>query len=217
MRLGRFHWFCLSLAACCLLPCGCTLVGAIASKVLPPDKVVPEYVPPPTEPLLVLAEGLGDRGGDLQPAADELAGVVSAELKAHNVAPIVDQAKLVDLRSTHAQEYPRMTVKDIGKAVGAKQVLCVDLKAADVETLTGSDVMQGHVWARVKIVDVETGRLRWPVGGDGHELKTPTDYVRNNARDTPLAVREQMIQDLAAAIARLFYTYEPDKEPSPKN
>jgi hypothetical protein len=26
-----------------------------------------------------------------------------------------------------------------------------------------------------------------------------------------------MIQDLAAAIARLFYTYEPDKEPSPKN
>jgi hypothetical protein len=193
----------------------CTAVGAIAGKVLGPSKVTPEYVPPPTEPLLVLAEGLGERGGDLEPAADELARLVSEDLKRHKVAPIVPEDKLVELRSARAAEYPGMTVMQIGKAVGAKQVICVDLKAADLTALPGSDVMQGHVWARVKVVDVETGRTRWPTTGDGHELNTPTEYIRDNARGTPLAMREQMIQDLAGAIARLFYTYEPENDPTP--
>jgi hypothetical protein len=211
----RPHLFCLLSSVCCLLLNSCTALGAIAGKVMGPDKVVPEYVPPATEPLLVLAEGIGERGGDLEPVADELARLVSEDLRRHKVAPIVPEDKLIELRSARATEYPGMTVMQIGKACGAKQVICVDLKEADLTELPGSDVMQGHVWARVKIVDVETGRTRWPSSGDGHELRTPTEYIRDNARGTPLAMREQMIQDLAGAIARLFYTYEPENNPTP--
>jgi hypothetical protein len=202
--------FCLLSSGFCVLPLlsACNILGAVAYKTLGPNEVAPEYKPP-QEPMLVLAESYG-KTADLQPAADELAALLGEELKAHKVAPLVAQAKLMELRNGHGKEFDKMKIPEVGRAVGAKQVLYVDLQACEVDGMPGSDMIQGKIAAKVRVVDVETGKTRWPDVGDGYEFKQPSDYVRKEQRDTPLAVRNQMLEDLASAIARLFYGYRPD-------
>jgi hypothetical protein len=195
---------------CCALglTCGCQIVGAVAGKALGPTKVKPEYAFP-QEPMLVLAEAYG-RANELQPAADELANELADELRQHKVAPLVPGDRLLALRSERPDEFNQMKIPDVGRALGAAQVLYVDLKQCEVDGVPGADVIYGRIEAKVRIVDVATGQTKWPNTGDGHVLRSDTEYVRKEAHQTPLAVRNQMLQDLAAAIARLFYEYQPD-------
>jgi hypothetical protein len=173
-----------------------------------PDTVPAQYVPP-KEPMLVLAESYG-QANDLQPYADQLAVMVRNDLKAHGVAPLVDDTKLLALRSDRAREFDKMKIPDVGRAVGAKQVVYIDLRECTFESNPGSDMFQGSIEAKVRVVDVSTGQTRWPDVGGGHPFHAKTDYVRRDARDTPVAVRNLMLEDLAGAIARAFYDTKPD-------
>ena len=192
----------------CLLLTGCNVLGAIAYKTIGPTKVPAEYEPPKT-PMLVLAESYG-RANDLQPAADQLANLLVEELKAHNVAPMIEPAKLLSLRGDKAIGFDKMKIIDVGRALGARQILYVDLEKCDVANPAGSELFQGKIAAKVKIVDVETGLTKWPAVGDSHPMHAETSYIRRENRDTPLSVRNQMIEDLAGAMGRLFYSYQPD-------
>jgi len=187
---------------------GCNVFGALAYKMNGPDAVKAEYVPP-HEPILVLAESYG-QANDLQPYADQLAVLVRKDLKAHDVGPIVDDTKLLELRSDKSREFDKMKIPDVGRAVGAKQVVYIDLRECSFESNPGSDMFQGSIDARVRVVDVSTGITRWPDVGGGKPFHAKTDYVRQDARDTPLAVRNMMLEDLAGAISRKFYDTKPD-------
>src|SRR5256885_8044222 len=198
----RLLLHCLLPTAYCLLLCGCNIVGAVAAKVLGNPPVKPEYAVP-QEPMLVLVESYG-RSNDLQPAADELANLLAAELKEHKVAPLIEGDQLLALRSERPAEFNAMKIPDVGKALGATQVLYVDLRQCDVNSIPGADVINGKIEAKVRVVDVATGQTKWPSTGEGHTMRAETDYVRNEARQTPLAVRNQMLEDLALAIGQLF-------------
>ena len=193
----------LSLAACCA---GCNVFGAIAYKTMGPEAVPAAYVPP-KELMLVHAEG---RANDMQPFADQLAVMVANDLKLHHVAPLVDDTKLYALRSNKAAEFSKMIIPDVGRAVGAKQVVYIDLRECSFESNPGSDMFQGSVDARVRVVDVATGVTRWPDIGGSQPFTAKTDYVRRDARETPLAVRNMMLEDLAGAISRKFYETKPE-------
>ena len=65
---------------------------------------------------------------------------------------------------------------------------------------------------KVRIVDVETSQTKWPSVSDGQPFAATTDYTRKEARDTPLAVRNMMLEDLSGAISRLFYDFKPNSE-----
>jgi hypothetical protein len=189
---------------------GCNVMSAIAYKTVGPAKIKPEYAPP-QEPLLVLSESYS-HSEQLQPAADQLTNLLADELKTHKVAPLIDPEKLLSLRSDHAAEFGKMKIPDVGRALGAKQVLYVDLQECDVNATAGSDTLRGVVSANVRVVDVATGKTKWPLVGTSHPIKADTNYMRKEARDTPMAIRNQMLDDLSGAIARLFYEYSPDFE-----
>ncbi len=211
MRSKSFLIFGLLTAACLLPFCsGCNIMSALAYKTMGPNKLPAEYTPA-KEPTLVLAESYG-KANDLQPYADQLGNLVSRELEAHKVAPLVDDKKLMALRGEKANGYDKMKIPDVGRAVGAKQVVYIDLKQCGIQSVPGSDMFQGSIEANVRIVDVQTGQTRWPDVGDSHPFKKTTEFTRRDARDTPLAVRNLMLEDLAAAIGRLFYEVKPDFE-----
>jgi hypothetical protein len=195
-----------------MLVCGgCSAMGAIAYKTIGPAKVKPEYAPPPHEPMLVLSESYS-HSEQLQPAADQFANLLADELKKNKVAPVIEPEKLLALRSDRAAEFAKMKIPDVGRALGAKQILYVDLQECDVNATQGSDMLRGVVSANVRVVDVATGKTKWPLVGASHPMKADTNYMRKEARDTPMAIRNQMLDDLSGAIARLFYEYSPDFE-----
>ena len=197
--------FCLLLTAYCLP--GCNIGGALAYKAFGPAKVKADYAPP-KQPLLVLVENYS-HSADLQPSADQLGTLVIADLKAHKVGPLVDPNPLYTLRSEKPGEYEKMKIPDIGRFVGAKQVIYVDLQECQVKAVPGADVIKGKIAAKVRVVDVDTGQTKWPDTGVSHPVETGTDYVRKET-DAPLAVRGQMIQELSMKIGRLFYGHQPD-------
>jgi hypothetical protein len=201
-------------AICCLmlaaLGSGCNLLSAIAYKTVGPGKIPAEYVPP-QEPMLVLTESY-HQANDLQPFADQLGLLLQKELETHKVAPLVDPAKLAALKAEKGRDFEKMRIPEIARALGARQVMYVDLQECSFDAVDGAQVFQGAIKAKVRVVDVATAETRWPGVGDGHLFATKTEYVRRDARDTPLLVRNMMLEDLAGAISRLFYDFKPDHE-----
>jgi hypothetical protein len=191
-----------------LLASGCNIMGALAYKVVGPPVVEAKYKPP-QEPLLVLVECYRN-AGDLQSVSDELATAITNELTASKVAPMIDPGLVVNYRSAHPIEFSRMNIPEVGKTLGARQIIYVDLKHCEVTSIRGSDALNGEVEAKVRVVDVETGATRWPTTGDGEPFRDSTNFVRRDAADTGLAMRTQMVSDLAGAITRLFCRYKPD-------
>lgn len=218
MHLGLLESWIFRAASCILhaavlLSSGCNIAGALAYKVVGPPEVQAEYKPP-QEPLLVLVENF-QNPGQLQSVSDELASAITQEIVANKAAPTIDPGLVVNYRSEHPSEYKKMRIPEIGKAVGARQIVYVDLQRCDVTSVPGADTLSGHIAAKVRVVDADTGATRWPNTGDGQPFNASTDYIRRDAADTGLTMRNQMVNDLSVAVGRLFYKYKPDSQAVP--
>jgi hypothetical protein len=190
--------------------CGCNVLSAVSYKTFGPPKIPAEYVPPQT-PMLVLAESY-HQANDLQPYADQLTSLVHRDLQDHKVAPLVDENKLIALRAEKGRSFQQLKIPEVGKAVGARQVLYIDLQECNFAEIAASEVFQGSIRAKVRVVDVATGETKWPGVGDGKPFAAKTEFARRDARDTPLAVRNLMLEDLAAAISRQFHDVKPESD-----
>jgi hypothetical protein len=186
---------------------GCAVAGALAAKTIGDIPDPAAYVPP-QQPMLVLVENY-HHAADLEGPGDQLAELLTEQIVENKVAPVIQQSSLIKLREDRPKEYDKMNIIEVGKELGAKQVVYVDLKKCDVYRTVGSDALQAKVEAYVKVVDVETGLTKFPLVGDGEPFKTESDFTPDNANDTPLAMRNQMVGDLAVAIAQLFYVAKP--------
>jgi hypothetical protein len=182
---------------------GCAAVGALAAKTIG-DIPDPAQYTPPQEPMLVVVENY-QHASDLQGPADQIAELLTRQIAEHKIAPVVEQSSLLELRTSRPKEFEKMKIAELGKELGAAQVLYVDLKQCDVYRTVGSDALQAKVEAYVRVVDVATGQTKFPLVGDGESFKTESDFTPQDAGDTPLAMRNQLVGDLSEAIARLFY------------
>src|SRR5262249_30739191 len=94
----------------------------------------------------------------------------------------------------------------IGKRVGAKQVLYINITEVALSGAIGAETASGKCSARVKIIDTESGQARWPedaVQGYPVTVKSPTVNARDESDEA--ALRQAPQQQLATKIARLFY------------
>ncbi len=182
---------------------GCNILGAggvISEKVFgnPNKKAV--YVPLKTDPLVVLVERASPTVMSSEDA-ERLASLIQTQLKDHEVAPIVDSAALIDLRTASSiaarEKYANMSPAEKGQAVHAKQVLFVKMDQYQArEVIGGSPSIRAHGW--VHIVDVSTGKDRWPDTFEGHQVESHGGMDTN---DVPIEL-------LATQIARLFYQWD---------
>jgi hypothetical protein len=126
-------------------------------------------------------------------------------LATYKVAPLVDLKKLYELRDNE-KNIDKMTITQIGKAVGAEQVLYVDL----IRFGEGDSgvAMRSRLDARVHMVDVKTGATTFPAMGQPNwaiSMETPIDVILT---DTNIGeVRETLLRAAGTEIGRLFHDY----------
>jgi hypothetical protein len=188
---------------------GCQLVGVAADRLVGQPPIPARYVPGETTQLLVLVENYQDPAGATGDAR-RVATMVGEVLETRKVAVILSQEKLQLLRDARLATFSSMSVVDIGKAVGAQQVLYIDLGGVGVGVHPGSDVLRGRASASVKVIDVNTGAIKFPEDlSGGYPVDFTSPMRRSESGTTPDTVRGETLVGLSARIARLFYTYQP--------
>ena len=116
-------------------------------------------------------------------------------------------------------QFGRKSMAEVGRAVGAEQVLYVDLKDVGVEQIPGSGAIRSSATAEVRLVDAATGALIWPMHNSaGHVVSYETPMTRLTDRINPMQMRTAAVVGLADAIAKCFYDWKPgeDAAPAPK-
>lgn len=203
---------------------GCAILGAIAYKTSGAPTIKAQYAPP-KEPMVVFVQR-EQNPADASRASDRIARLVTDDLKAHNVGPMTDPGAVTDLQGRRTgssvwasrldaaatrpttQPQPR-TVAEVGRAVGASQVLYVDLVTFSVEPAMATEMVNGRIEARVRVVDAETGQTRWPTDTtQGYTVTAGTPYAKPGMPVDDATIREQMCLDLAAKVGRLFYDWK---------
>ena len=188
---------------------GCVAASALHYKIVGPPAVPARYVPE-KEPMLVLVENYRASGGGGISDAEMLARHLMAELKEHEVAPLIPLDTLYALRTDKADAYRKMSMAAVGRETGAKQVLYIDVQQSSIGAPPGSDLLKGRVAVQVRIVDVESGITRWPTEAtEGIPLAYETPLPRADVTTTEPMVRQHMHQEMAIRIARLFYKWKP--------
>jgi hypothetical protein len=203
-----FRIGCVGLLACAAS--GCVALAAVASKVQPPPKMDAEYKPA-KKPTLVFVENF--ENPDLyEVESNRIARDISYEFTENKSFPVVPPQKLIDLRGDRSADFSKMKIPEVARAVGADQVIYVNLRRFTADPPTGSETVQGRAEAVVKFVDAKSGQTLWPRDSfDGRviAIKTPALSAEGTTRD---AVQEQLYQGLSEEISHLFYDWVNEKQ-----
>ena len=197
------------LGALAILVGGCAAPSVLAYKLFGPPAIQPRYAPPKTEPMLVLVENQ-HAGAIAIPEADELSRVIYQELEDQKVAPQIDPVKLHELRDRNPSSFPKMTIAEIGRTLGAKQVLYVHVDRLDLDNAPGSDMVKTKMAASIKVVNATTAMTAWPNSGDAELFEHQTPYRRIQAGTTPSQLKREILRESGVEIARWFYAWKPE-------
>jgi len=193
----------------------CTLAGAVADKAVTPT-VNAKYVPNKKDSMLVLVESYNlslDSGIESQ----HMALTLGRSLRDDKIATTVNPQNLERLRDADPVQYRKMSIAEIGRRLGARQVLYVHIWRAEIVKPPGSGQMRGHLEAIVKIVDTATGDTRWPTDASSEAVQITTDWVPDTSGTTDADLRARMADQMAQDIGRLFHDYHPDDEEPAQN
>lgn len=199
---------CAGILACSVS--GCVALGAIASKVAPAPTVDAEYKPA-KKPTLVFVESY--ENPDLyEVESDRIARDISFEFTEHKTFPVIPPQKLIELKAAKGSDFSKMDLASIARAVGADQVIYVNLLKFTADPPTGSETVQGESEATVKLIDARTGKPLFPrdssVGRD-ISYKTPALSDEGTTRD---AVQQQLYKHLSDDVSHLFYDWMDEQQ-----
>jgi len=191
-----------------LVVSGCALPSAIAYKVFGPAPVPARYAPP-KEPMLVMVEEANASAGPML-ESEELALAIRQQLAEHDVAPLIDPQEVQRLRDSAPAGFRQMGISEIGRRVGARQVLYVAIRRFDLESPQAADVMRARLAVELKVIDTQSAEVRWPESGDAEPYEYESDYVRLTPQNHPAAIRSSAIRLAAGDIGRMFYKWKPE-------
>jgi hypothetical protein len=193
-----------------LLPnAGCNVIGAIAYKASS-DATVPAQFPLPADKkTLVLVENFNNPAA-LRLESDAVTRHLAEELKMHSAGTVVEPTTAETLRQSRGDAYRAMPVDAIGRALGAGQVIYVDLEEFEITQALASDMLGGRAAARVRVVD-EAGRVLWPTDlSAGYAVAVKVQPQRAAPGVDEFAARRELHAKLADRIAKLFYNWKAD-------
>jgi hypothetical protein len=209
MKMQRTSWWAAAVVVCLGLGVtGCALPSALMYKVMGPPAIPPKYVFP-QKPVLLLVEN-AHSGSVAIPEADELSKVVYDELQAHQVAPLIDPARVHELRDRDGAAFSKMTISEIGRQLGAAQVLYLHVDQLDIDVPQGSDVVKVKIAIEAKAIDVATAQTVWPMSGETEPYKYESRPERLETGMTRAALSHQVLRESGEEIARWFYAFKPE-------
>jgi hypothetical protein len=202
-----------------LLACagGCVAVAAALDKAGGDPKEPAKYKPE-QQNLAVLVEDYANPAV-VELLADHMDQLIGEELIANKVAPVVNPEKLTVFRLDHPDTYKKLKIPAIGEKLGARQVLYVNVTDFTVTSAGGTELLNGHAEARVKLVDCITGSTLWPrdATSAGYPIVVELPFDANGQDVSAPTVREAVAKVLSSKVARLFYDATIDQpDPAPK-
>ena len=189
---------------------GCYAAGAILHTAFGPNAVDAVYELK-KQPTLVLVENFQDPDSS-SADADTVAHDVSEALHEHASLEVVDADKVVPLRTEQPGTFHEMKIPDVGRSVGAKQVVYVNLVETEHMADPTGVAVHATATANVRVIDATTGAVLWPVGQPrGYEITANMPYDRADSA-VGAAMRGDLLNQLSDRIAKLFYSYKPETE-----
>ena len=201
---------CLVLAVGIALSTGCNVIGAIGNKMAGEQKAPALYKLPKTD-TLVFVESF--QNPDLYAVqAQQLMQGINEKLTENKAATVVSPSKVDDLRTKDRTAFSRMDIPSIARAVGAKQVIYVNIVKFHTEIPIAGTQYSGEGDVRVKVFDAETGRMLWPPDTSaGREIRYENKPEEDVDPRNPGAVQDQIIRHLSARVGEIFYDSVPDE------
>ena len=187
---------------------GCIQASAIAYK-LSPQPAVPAEYKPTKQTTLVLVENY--QNPDLfEVESERLERDIGAAFTTEKLFPVVSLQKLLELKSSDSAAYSKMDIPGVARALGAKQVVYVELQQFSVDPPLASQTMRGKARAMVKMVDAETGRTLWPRDSSiGHEVKYETPTI--STEESRGVIQNRLYEHMSDQISKLFYDSRVDQ------
>lgn len=195
-----------------LIATGCTALGAVAYKLSQEQSIPAKFILNKDVPTVVLVENY--RTPDLMANdAELLARCLQTKLEEKKVAKIIKTEKIFDLRNNKPKEFAKMSVPEVAKAVGAEQVIYVDLQGGGIGSMTGQSMFQGKVYVSIKVIDAKTGASLYPNDSvDGLPLSYETKADKGREEGSYMAVRTELYDGMAKTIGRQFYPFKASED-----
>ena len=136
------------------------------------------------------------------------------EFEGRKIAPMLAPEHLLKLRSALGEvEFRKLSIAAVGREVGAKQIIYVDLAQSSIEAAVGSDFVRGRASVNVRVIDAETGDTVWPLEvSQGYPVSWETPMPKANERTDEALARSQLHHGMALRIGRLFRKWKPDED-----
>ncbi|MFI4916550.1 MAG: hypothetical protein ACIAS6_08610 [Phycisphaerales bacterium JB060] len=199
----------LTLIVLCLLAGGCNIVAPIAVLVHGPPKVHAEYRLDRERPVAVVIDDPDSVVPSLGYRRVMLATVQENLADRARIREVIDgRETMAVLQRDSAQE--RMSLAEIGKAIGAEQVVWARVEGFSLAAPTGE--YRPNAQLRVKVIDVGENRKAWPEDPPrGYALdvtmRVRPDYVPASGPEERAAM-EELAEYTGRAVAELFFTVE---------
>ena len=199
------------LLSLCVAPClsGCNAFSAIISK-FGENPTIPAKFTLKKVKTVVFCENF--RNPDLlADDAELLARELQGKLDKKKAVPIVKAETIADLRNTRPKDFQAMGIPQIAAAVGAEQVIYLDLQGGAVGSMTGQDLFQGRATVAVRVIDAKTGATLFPPdSADGVYINSETDPIHGKDEGSYQNVRSELYESLALKVSHLFVPWKVD-------
>ena len=207
--LSTRGWCVLAMLACGLCAAGCNIAGPAYVLLAGPPKVPAEYRLDRQRTVAVVI----DDPDSIVPSMGYRRVMLSTTQEL-----LAEKAKIrevVDARDTMAvlqrdSARERMSVVDIGRAIGADQVVWARVEGFNLAAPTGE--YRPNAQLRVKVIDVEKNERAWPTDTPAGYSMDVTMRVRSDftpgSGPEQRAAMEELAQYTGRALAELFYTVE---------
>ncbi len=191
-----------------LLPfTGCVQMAALWANMTGGDVVEAKYELT-TEPLLILIddnESLVSEPRALRHVHKKISEEFLEMNANRRVVPFEDWQAL----QRSAKNYDKLSIRQVGEKLGAKQVLYIRVKRFTLHAEPGAPLFKGDFSARVKVLTTERKpdvRL-WPRDEAGHRISVSTEAIPTDGDKSAGDVAEELADKLGHATAKLFYQH----------
>lgn len=200
---------CLVIGLLLMFGSGCNVIGVIAAKAAGEQKAPALYKLPKGETLVFVESFQNPDLYNIQ--AQQLAANVIGKLTEAKIGPMIGLAKLDELRAKDRAAFTRMDIPSVARAVGAKQVIYVNLISFSTDVPIAGTQFSGAGEVRVKLFDTQ-GHVLWPPdSSEGRQIRYESKAEDGVDPLNPSSVQDQINRHLSARIAEIFYDSVPDE------
>jgi hypothetical protein len=197
------------LATLAMLAAGCNIVGPALVIFQGPPKIPAEHTLDRQRTVAVVIDDPDSVVPSLGYRRVMLATVQEKLADRAKVRQVIDSRDtMAVLQRDSARE--RMSLVEIGKAIGAEQVIWARVEGFSLAASTGE--YRPNAQLRVKVIDVTENLKAWPSEPEGGflldvEMRVRPDFVPSSGPEERTAMQE-LAEYTGRAMAELFYTEE---------